>query len=106
MDKLPITQNDYDKFVLMTNFLTEFKQKANAMSNVEKVVFEPQVKGYKIAFIYDNIDSEIILFVNKGVFATKLKIEYVVEDRKIKDFVSESEEENREIINSILLNKL
>lgn len=106
MNKLPITQNDYDKFALMTNFLTEFKQTTDTMRNVEEVVFVPQVKGYKIAFIYNAVPFEIMLSVNKIFLITKLKIEYLVENRMIKDFISENEDENRIIINSILFNEL
>ena len=101
MSELPITKSDYDKMLLLTNFLSEFKQRISEMNNVKDVIFTPQIKGYSISFTYNNISSEIVLS-NNGVFTTKLEVEYMAENKKIKDFVSRNDNENREIINKIL----
>lgn len=102
MSELPITKSDYDKMLLLTNFLSEFKQRISEMSNVKDVIFKPQIKGYNISFTYNNISSEIVLSVNSGVLTTKLKVRYIVGNEKVKDFVSRNDDENREIINKIL----
>lgn len=106
MDKLPITKNDYDKMLLMTNFLTEFKNKTNTMSTVEEVVFTPKKEGYYFTFTCNNIPYAISLSVSSGIVATKLDVKYIVGTKKHQVFSSKNENENREIISKIFLDVL
>ena len=102
MSELPITKSDYDKSTLMINFLSEFKQRISEMNNVQDVIFSPEIKGYIISFTYNAISYKIAVSVD-GIFTTKLKVKYIVENKKVKDFVSQNDDENREIINKIFI---
>ncbi len=102
MSELPITKSDFDKSTLMINFLSEFKQRISEMNNVQDVIFSPEIKGYIISFTYNSISYKIAVSVD-GIFTTKLKVKYIVENKKVKDFVSQNDDENREIINKIFI---
>lgn len=101
MDKLPITKNDYDEMLLMTNFLTEFKNKTNTMSTVQEVVFSPKKEGYCITFTCNNIPYAISLSVSSGIISTRLDVKYLVGTKKHQVLSSKNENENREIISKI-----
>lgn len=106
MDNLPITNNDYDKALLMTSFLQEFKLKANEINDIEEIVFSPKIGGYDISFTYYNIPCSITLSVNKSKFTSKMKVEYTQGKEKSKVYETKNEEENREIINRIFADVL
>ncbi len=106
MSELPITKSDYDKATLMINFLTEFKQRISEMNNVEDVIFTPQIKCYIISFTYNTIPHKIVLSVNRGIFTTKLKVEYMVADEWAEVFIAKSKDENQDIINQIVVDLL
>lgn len=102
MSELPITKNEYDKSVVLINFLSEFKSKIKDNKNIENVVFLPQRQGYYITFDYNNTPSTISLSLNNSKFTVKMKVEYIFGNKKSKAFISKSENNNQEIINQLL----
>jgi len=106
MDKLPITNNDYDKAILITNFIQEFKFKANDAKDIEKIVFSPKIGGYDISFTCYSIPCSITLSVDKSKFTSKMKVEYIKGKEKSKVYETKNEEENREIISRIFADVL
>ncbi|MEE1502867.1 MAG: hypothetical protein UGF89_01305 [Acutalibacteraceae bacterium] len=105
MSELPITKNEYDKSVILINFLSEFKLKTKDNKNIENVVFLPENQGYRIAFYYNNVSSVILLTLNKSKFTVKMKVEYIKGNEETKTFLSKSKEDNQEILNLILPNE-
>ena len=103
MGKLPITKNEYDKFCLVVNFLTEFKEKIKDNNNVENVIFTPQVNGYRITFDYSNIPCVISLSYVKNLFSVKMTVEYMYGSEKSKNFTSKTETDNQEILARLLV---
>lgn len=101
MDKLPITNNDYDKAILITNFIQEFKFKANDAKDIEEIVFSPKIGGYDISFTCYNIPCSITLSVDKSKITSKMKVEYTKGKEKSKTYEIKNEEESRKIVNLI-----
>lgn len=103
MGKLPITKNEYDKFCLVVNFLTGFKEKIKDNKNVENVIFTPQVNGYRITLDYSNIPCVISLSYVKNLFSVKMTVEYMYGSEKSKNFTSKTETDNQEILACLLV---
>ncbi len=102
MSELSITKNEYDKSVVLTDFLSEFKLIINDNKQIKNVVFMPKIAGYRITFDYKDIPSEILLSLNKSKFTVKMKVDYIKQNKKMKTFLSKSQNDNQEILNQIL----
>lgn len=102
MSGLPITKNEYDKSVILVDFLSEFKLKINGNKHIENVVFIPRTAGYCIKFNYNDIPCEILSSLNKSKFTVEMKVEYIKQKETIKKFVSKCQNDNQEILNQIL----
>ena len=102
MSELPITKNEYDKSVILVDFLSEFKSNINGNQGIENVVFTPVISGYCISFDYNNVPSEISLTLNKSKFSVKLKVGCKIGNQKEKTFISKNQNDNKEILNKIL----
>lgn len=101
MKEIPVTKNDYDKSVILTSFLSEFKSMTADSRNIEDIVFIPKTDGYDITFIYNNVPSSISLTFNKSRFTAKMKVKYTVGAEKPKVFISENADKNREILHQV-----
>ena len=102
MSGSPITKNEYDKSVILVDFLSEFKSDINGNKDIENVVFTPIISGYCIKFDYKKIPSEIELSLNKSKFSVKMKVDCKIGNQKEKTFISKNQNDNKEILNKIL----
>ena len=103
MSGLPITKNEYDKSVILINFLSEFRLKINDNKHIESVVFTPEITGYCIKFDYNNIPSKISLILNNSKFTVKMKVKYIKGNEETKTFLSKSKEDNQEFLNKLFV---
>ena len=98
MSFLPITKLDYEKAVLMTDFLTKTR---NALEQNNTVKFTPLINGYKIDFTLEKNQFTLLLDFNK-----KRKSEFIVNvfvnEIAEKTFKSVSSEDNERIVNEII----
>ena len=98
MSFLPITKLDYEKAVLMTDFLTKTR---NALEQNNTVNFTPLINGYKIDFTLEENQFTLLLDFNK-----KRKSEFIVNvfvnEIAEKTFKSVSAEDNERIVNEII----
>lgn len=98
MSFLPITKLDYEKAVLMTDFLTKTR---NALEQNNTVKFTPLINGYKIDFTLEENQFTFLLDFNK-----KRKSEFIVNvfvnEIAEKTFKSVSAEDNERIVNEII----
>ena len=98
MSFLPITKLDYEKAVLMTDFISKTK---NALEQNNTVKFTPLINGYKIDFTLEKNQFNLLLDFNK-----KRKCEFIVNvfvnEIAEKSFKSLSKEDNEKIIKEIL----
>lgn len=98
MSFLPITKLDYEKAVLMTDFISKTK---NALEQNNTVKFTPLINGYKIDFTLEKNQFNLLLDFNK-----KRKCEFIVNvfvnEIAEKSFKSVSAEDNEKIINEII----
>ena len=98
MSFLPITKLDYEKAVLMTDFISKTK---NALEQNNTVKFTPLINGYKIDFTLEKNQFNLLLDFNK-----KRKCEFIVNvfvnEIAEKSFKSLSTEDNDKIIKEIL----
>ena len=98
MSFLPITKLDYEKAVLMTDFISKTK---NALEQNNTVKFTPLINGYKIDFTLEKNQFNLLLDFNK-----KRKVEFIVNvfvnEIAEKAFKSLSTEDNDKIIKEIL----
>ena len=98
MSFLPITKLDYEKAVLMTDFISKTK---NALEQNNTVKFTPLINGYKIDFTLEKNQFNLLLDFNK-----KRKCEFIVNvfvnEIAEKSFKSLSAEDNEKIINEII----
>ena len=98
MSFLPITKLDYEKAVLMTDFLTKTR---NALEQNNTVKFTPLINGYKIDFTLEENQFTLLLDFNK-----KRKSEFIVNvfvnEIAEKTFKSVSAEDNERIVNEII----
>lgn len=66
MSDLPITKNDYDRAVVLTNVLAEFKSIFETREDISDVHFTPQANGYDIRFRQNKADVKLcIAFKNR-----------------------------------------
>ena len=98
MSFLPITKLDYEKAVLMTDFISKTK---NALEQNNTVKFTPLINGYKIDFTLEKNQFNLLLDFNK-----KRKCEFIVNvfvnEIAENAFKSLSTEDNDKIIKEIL----
>lgn len=97
MSFLPITKLDYEKAVLMTDFLTRIR---NVLEQNNSLKFTPLINGYKIDFKISENQFTLLL-----EFKKKLKTEFIVNifvnEIAEKAFKSVSVEDNERIIKEI-----
>ena len=98
MSFLPITKLDYEKAVLMTDFISKTK---NALEQNNTVKYTPLINGYKIDFTLEKNQFNLLLDFNK-----KRKCEFIVNvfvnEIAEKSFKTVSAEDNEKIINEII----
>lgn len=102
MSELPITKGEYDKSVILVDFLSEFNSKIKDNQNIENIVFIPQINGYRINFVYSDVPCVILLSLVKNLFSVKMTVEYAYGSEKTKKFTSKNENNNKEIIAQLL----
>ena len=55
-----ITNNDYEKSVLIVEIIKELKERT-AEKNITDVLFAPAINGYEVSFLYGEKTSELLL---------------------------------------------
>jgi hypothetical protein len=64
MSFLPITKKDYNTAVLMTDFIAKMRDSLESNNTLK---FTPLINGYKIDFVVDNKQFNILLDFNKKI---------------------------------------
>ena len=98
MSFLPITKPDYEKAVLLADFITKIR---NASENNDTLKFTPLINGYKIDFILEENQFTLLLDFNKKQKA-ELIVNVFINEIAEKAFKSLSKEDNEKIIKEIL----
>lgn len=95
-----IRKFEYDRAVLLSDFLAKIKNVIEKNPQISDVHFIPEINGYKINFNNKSKAVEISLCFEKN-FSDKVKIK-VFEGEKLKgSYVSKSKENNTEILSDI-----
>lgn len=95
-----IRKFEYDRAVLLSDFLAKIKNVIGKNPQISDVHFIPEINGYKINFNNKSKAVEISLCFEKN-FLNKLKIK-VFEGENLKvSYVSKSKENNTEILSDI-----
>ncbi len=95
-----IRKFEYDRAVLLSDFLAKIKNVIEKNPQISDVHFIPEINGYKINFNNKSKAVEISLCFEKN-FLNKLKIK-VFEGENLKvSYVSKSKENNTEILSDI-----
>jgi hypothetical protein len=98
MSELPVTKKEYEKAVLMVNFIAKIR---DSLELNDTVKFTPLNNGYKIDFKLDDKQINILLDLKKGI-KTKLIVNVFVNEIAEKSFISVSSEDNEKIVKEIL----
>ena len=97
MSFLPITKKDYNTAVLMTDFIAKMRDSLESNNTLK---FTPLINGYKIDFVVDNKQFNIVLDFNKKI-KTELIINVFINELAEKAFKYVSAEDNERIINEL-----
>ncbi|MBO5857327.1 MAG: hypothetical protein J6Q87_03670 [Clostridia bacterium] len=97
MSELPITKLDYEKALLMVDFLTKTR---SALDQNNSAKFTPLIKGYKIDFEDEEKRVSILLDLH-GKLKTKLIVNVFVNDIAERNFMSFSKDDNDKIIKEL-----
>ena len=98
MSKLPIRKIDYEKAVLMTDFLTKMR---DSLEMNETVKFTPRISGYQITVENEAGNIVVLLDFNKKLKA-EITVNVFVNEIAEKAFISETSEDNERIVKEIL----
>jgi hypothetical protein len=98
MSELPITKLDYEKAVLLTDFIDRIK---NSLNSNEPLKFTPLINGYRIDFEFSESKFTLLLDFNKKQKA-ELIVNVFVNEMAENAFKSLSTEDNDKIIKEIL----
>ncbi len=99
-----IRKFEYDRAVLLSDFLAKTKNIIEKNPQISDVHFIPEINGYKITFIKELCSVKISLRFKK-VFLENLKIIVFINEEIELNFVSESKDNNTEILNVIFKQK-
>ncbi len=75
-----ITNNDYEKSVLLGDFVKEFRDRAAEKQTVTDIRFTPVIGGYEVSFVYGGKNIQVNAKV-KGFFTKKLTIKKYVDGK-------------------------
>ena len=98
MSELPIIKKEYEKAALMINFIAKMR---DSLELNDTVKFTPLNNGYKIDFLLDDKQINILLDLKKRI-KTKLIVNVFVNEIAEKSFISVSSEDNEKIVKEIL----
>ncbi|MBR2876778.1 MAG: hypothetical protein IKC01_06550 [Clostridia bacterium] len=101
MSDLPIKKYDYEKAVLMLDFLKRIREFAESDSTVSSYKFIPQLNGYRVELTKEK-KSIVFLLDLKGKIKIKLNVNVFVNDVSEYAYSSESVSENEKIASEIL----
>ena len=87
-----ITNNDYEKSVLITQFLKELKDRISEKENITDVLFKPVVKGYEVSFLHSGKNIRVTADV-KGFSVKKLIIIKYADGKKVVGYKAHNKEE-------------
>ena len=76
-----ITNNDYEKSVLIGAFVKEVRDRAAERENITDISFTPVIGGYEISFLNSGINVRVTTEV-KGFFVKKLIIKKYVDGKE------------------------
>ena len=97
MSELPITKSDYEKAMLMVDFLTKIRHTLEQNASAK---FTPLIKGYKIDF--ENEEKRISILLDLyGKMKNKLVVNVFVNDIAERSFESFSKDDNEKIIEEL-----
>ena len=98
MSELPITKQNYDNEILMTDFIAKIK---NSLETNDSLKFTPLFNSYKIDFVVNDNKINLLLDFNKKK-KTELIVNMFINEIAEKSFKSVSLGDNEKIIVEIL----
>lgn len=96
-----ITNNDYEKAVLIVELVKELKDRISEKKDVTDVQFTPVTNGYEVSFLYGEKSIRITAEVN-GFFAKKLITKKYVDGKETSIYKVHTEEESSACAEQIL----
>ncbi len=87
-----ITNSDYEKSVLLGDFVKEVRDIATKKQTVTDIRFAPAVGGYEVRFVYGGKNIQVNAEV-KGFFTKKLIIKKYVDGKKAAKYKVHRKEE-------------
>lgn len=87
-----ITNNDYEKSVLIGAFVKEVRDRAAEREHITDISFTPVIGGYEISFLNSGINVRVTTEV-KGFFVKKLIIKKYVGGKMTASYKAHSKEE-------------
>lgn len=87
-----ITNNDYEKSVLLGDFVKEVRDRATEKQTVTDIRFTPVVGGYEVSFVCGGKNIQVKAEV-KGFFTKKMIIKRYVGGKMTASYKAHSKEE-------------
>ena len=87
-----ITNNDYEKSVLVVEFTRELKERMAEKENITDALFTPVINGYEVSFSHGDKRVRVTAEV-KGFFTKKLIIRKLTDGKKTAVYKAHSKEE-------------
>ncbi len=100
MSFLPVKQYEYDRSLLLTDFIGKIRDSSQKNSCVSDLIFIPKVNGYEINYSSDGVVHKIEI-TTKGILCSRLRIRKY-EDNLLKgSYSSKSKDDNLSVIQNI-----
>ncbi len=96
-----ITNNDYEKAVLIVEFIKEIKDRTAEKESITDVLFKPTKKGYEVSFSESGKNVRFTVEV-KGFFVKKLIIRKFTDAKMTASYKGHNKEEISRCIDLIL----
>lgn len=98
MSELPITKKEYEKSVLVADFINKIKNIFREDDRITEFCFIPKTKGYEIS--YKKNGETVVISIKFRGFFDGMKIKTTRRIRK-KTFCSKTIEDNSAVLNKI-----
>lgn len=102
MDELPIRQYEYERSVLLVDFLKKIRLCFESDTDISEILFTPKINGYEISCLKDEIRITFDLKM-KGVLYPCLKIRKYENEELKSSYISKSNEDNNAVIQKIIV---
>ncbi len=103
MEYLPLSRSDYNKALLIADFISKLKKELNSSASVTDIVFKPKPEGYEISFKENGNKVRLTLKTSRSIFRKyRLKVNVFFGDELKSSFRSDNSEASITKIKSLL----